>query len=348
MSSHESEQNPAAASGAPAGSGPTAEAGFNTQSVAAQMNRIMESVQTLAAQIEAGGVGIAAPHLGGGARPGSSAEMDERVLGMGAAPPEPPHYEMANTMHVRNNLERQKTWREEFEDLRISEEGSADFLLVRSKLEKLIATTPPFGPNREILILDWMQYAFEGTAKRFLWQLVQRFPTELPLRIPDRMQQRFYNHVHATDLKMQWESLRMGEREGVRAFGNRVADLATCQTVLFTDKDIKMRFLSGLPAALQEWSLMVGASFAEAVSVVRKNALKIAKQRGVRTTLDEVNDDVGYQQETRPSGPRADGVSTSTWLPKGVVAPHAPAQPLMYSQVHQSRQSGQMRGSGSR
>ncbi|KAA8496245.1 hypothetical protein FVE85_2400 [Porphyridium purpureum] len=191
------------------------------------------------------------------------------------------------TQVVRLNLDRAKMWREEFTGLQVSEEGDPNFPMVKARVLQLLANTPPVGLHRQSQARDWLSYAFAEHAKRYLWQLCKRYTDKSAVEILAFMEERFYNTVHATDMKIRWESIKMGDREGVKSFATRVSDLSTCQVPSPEDKDIKIRFLSGLPPALQDWSLLVSASFAEAVTVVTKAAQRNARQRGVRV-LDEV------------------------------------------------------------
>lgn len=195
-----------------------------------------------------------------------------------------------NQHTIKVNVDRAKLWKEEFEGLAIEREGDPNFPMMKERILKLLRTMPPVGLSavRKEQSLVWLGFAFTGQAKRYLWQLIARYPEEDPGQILWRLEQRFYNLVHSNDLKMQWEALRMGDRESVKDFANRLSDLATCQSVVPSDHEMKTRFLSGLPPSLQEWSLLVKASFAETVSVTRKNAQKLARQRGARVPVDEV------------------------------------------------------------
>ncbi|KAA8500030.1 hypothetical protein FVE85_7615 [Porphyridium purpureum] len=232
--------------------------------------------------------GVTAATSGPSGRPvaapvGASAGAVPAVHAVSARPVLP-----AQTQHdVRVNLDRSKVWREAFESAQITGEASPDFPMTMNRLARLRETAPPVGAARAELEIEWMSFAFAGHARRYLFQLQERHAGESAWELLARMRQRFYNEIHVTSAKMRWETLKMHERESVQSFAERVSDLATCQAEVPTDKDLLIRFLSGLPASLQEWSLLVGASFPEAVTVVQRNAQRNALRAG-RRVVDEV------------------------------------------------------------
>ncbi|KAA8495183.1 Transposon Ty3-I Gag-Pol polyprotein [Porphyridium purpureum] len=219
----------------------------------------------------------------------------ERVDEDGFARDRPPAREVAM------NNDRAQAWKDALVPFKVSNEGDPNFPMAFANIRSLLHTTPPVGRVlRRELALQWMQHAFAGHAQRYLWQLMRLYPAEGVELILGRMESRFFNQVHATTLKMKWEGMRMMERESVSAYAERVADMATCQSVLPTDAEMKNRFLAGLHLQLQDWTLLVGASFAEAVAVTVKTAQKLAYQRK-RVSVDEVF--------------AVDGVEEAPWVP---------------------------------